>query len=343
MTSARTKKVIVDTDIGWMNDDCTATLFALMSDRLDVIGITPVMGNFDLEYEVACALRLLELTGFENVPVCPGFDRPSVHRRDRYADSVWGQWATFQGVESIPPGMPSLKRDARHAVDFIVESVCSNPHEVTLLALGPLTNIAAVIDTAPQIASLVREIIILGGAISCLPDGHGNATPTAEFNFWVDPEAAKRVLESDIPKKLIPINTCRKTYLDTEIVDRIANSPMVSRRVADLFQEYIRPLFDDTDYESKHGYLHHGMYDHTAVAYAIDPTIFESTKLSVEIVIAPGSCYGMSIGFISGDYRGNSDLSYPIHGWPEVSVIHDMDYGRLIDLYVSSMTRPVEQ
>ena len=135
-------KIIFDTDIGWMNDDCMAAIFALKSPDIDVLGITPVMGNFDLNYEMACALRLLEILGREDVPVCRGFDRPLLHERSPYADKVWGKWALLEDVHDIPPGMPHLQPRPTARRGLPDRNCLAHPGEITVVAVGPLTNVA---------------------------------------------------------------------------------------------------------------------------------------------------------------------------------------------------------
>ena len=190
-------KIIYDTDIGWMNDDCIALLFALHCPEIEVLGVTPVMGNYDLAYEVACALRLTEVAGHAHIPVAAGFDRPLLHERGSYADQMWGKWATFEKGFTLPPGHPRLKADPRHAVDFIIDTLRANPGEVTLVAVGPLTNVAIALRKAPDIAALAKRVVVMGGGINLFPGGWGNSTPLAEFNFWVDPEAARIVMRGN--------------------------------------------------------------------------------------------------------------------------------------------------
>ena len=231
-------KIIFDTDIGWMNDDCMAAIFAMKSPEIDLLGITPVMGNFDLNYEMACALRLVELLGNDDIPVCRGFDRPLIHQRNAYADRVWGRWAVLEDVEDIPPGMPRLGADPRHAVEFIAETVLAQPGEITIVAVGPLTNVAVAMRMYPKIVAAVKEIVIMGGAIGRLPRGDGNVTPSAEFNFWVDPEAARIVMHSGANITLMPLNVCRRSYFSDP-------DPCTSALLSRALPTRISPSFSD--------------------------------------------------------------------------------------------------
>ncbi len=333
------RKIIYDTDIGWMNDDCMAAIFALKSAHIDVLGITPVMGNFDLNYEMACALRLLEILGHDDIPVCRGFDRPLIHRRGPYAEKVWGRWALHETVDDIPPGMPSTNADPRHAADFIAETVLAQPGEVTIVAVGPLTNVAFAMRMYPQIIEQVAEIVIMGGAIGRLPRGSGNVTPSAEFNFWVDPEAAAIVMHSGAPITLMPLNVCRRTHFSGSMYRRIINSESDYPEVADLFRRYIGPRFNDPELDRRQPVLYYGVYDHACLAWLIDPGIFTCERICVEVSTQPGLDYGASHGYIQGDYvSGNEALPIETDIEP-VTVAYDMDFDRLVEIYVDAITK----
>jgi inosine-uridine nucleoside N-ribohydrolase len=333
-------KIIFDTDIGWMNDDCIALIMALNARAIDVVGVTPVMGNYDLAFEVASALRLLEHTGFEHVPVCPGFDRPLLHERGSYADQMWGEWATFEKAFLHPAGHPTLAADPRHAVNFIVETVRAHPGEITIVAIGPLTNLAIAIRMAPDIIGLTRQVVIMGGGINLFPGGWGNSTPLAEFNFWVDPEAARIVMRSGLPITLVPINVCRKTILGRSMVERLAGSASAGRGVAELFGKYTLPLFApglDT-LESKN-HLAYGLYDSTTIAYLLRPELFETMRLSVDVVTAPGLQYGQSVAFEAGErIVDDENIRFPVENPPaEVTVVRDLDFDRMVELYLEAV------
>ena len=333
-----TKKIIYDTDIGWMNDDCMAAIFALKSPDLEVLGITPVMGNFDLNFEMACALRLIELLGHEDVPVCRGFDRPLIHERSPFADKVWGQWAKLEEIEDIPPGMPTLQADSRHAANFIAETVLANPGEVTIVAVGPLTNVAIAMRMYPEIVEQVQELIIMGGAIGRLPRGHGNITPSAEFNFWVDPEAARIVMHSGAPITLLPLNVCRRSYFSKSLFDRLTASTSAYPEVAELFKTYVGPHFDDPQLEQAEPILYYGVYDHACLGYAINPDIFTFEEMCVEISVQQGIDYGTSYGYVKGPYvSGNENLPIENNLGP-IRVVYDMDFDQLVELYATAAT-----
>ena len=329
-------KLLYDTDIGWMNDDCIAALFALHSPRIELVGITPVMGNYDLKLEVAAALRLLEFTGRTDVPVCPGFDRPLLHERSAYADQMWGQWATHPETVELPPGLPRIAADPRHAADFIVEQVKAAPHELTIVAVGPLTNLAVAIRKAPEIVGLVKQVVVMGGALQLFPDGWGNSTPVSEFNFWVDPEAARIVLRAGLPLSLLPMNVCRKSHLPRSFVERLAASTSAKTGVAELFRDHTLPLFA---LDGIQNHLVYGLFDFSAIAYALEPGLFRTELLSVDVVTTPGLEYGMSIGYRAASrIIGHTNVSFPVaDAPPPVTVVHDMDFDAVVRLYLEGV------
>ena len=335
-------KIIFDTDFGWMNDDCMAAIFALKSPDLDVLGITPVMGNFDLNYAMACALRLLELLGHEDVPVCRGFDRPLIHQRGSYADKVWGKWATLDAVTDIPPGMAQLQPDPRHAALFIAETILAYPGEVTLVAVGPLTNVAMALRLYPEFARQVKEIVIMGGAIGRLPRGKGNITPAAEFNFWVDPEAARIVLHSGAPMTLLPLNVCRRSHFSRSLYERIVDPSTDYPEVAALYETFIGPRFDDPEIDRREPVLFYGVFDHACLGYVICPEIFVCQRMCVEVSVQQGMDYGVSHGYVKGDYVSGEDALPMESDLEAINVAYDMDFDRLVELYVAAITRRLD-
>jgi len=329
------EKLIIDTDIGVMNDDCTACMFALMSPALDVLGITPIAGNFDLAFEVEAALRLLELIGRTEVPVCAGFDRPLVHERGTYENQVWGQWATFQAPEPPFGQFASKRPDPRHAVDFIIEKVLEYPGEVNIAAVGPLTNLAVAIRKAPEIVEKIKRVVVMGGAVAALPNGQGNINPTAEFNFWVDPEAARIVLRSGAVTTLFPLNVCRQTHFDYSCFTRIitARTP-----AAQLIGQYLARHFESPEIDKANPRLFYGLYDHVVIASIIQPEIIQSTRMYVDVDLTHGPAYGASYGYRRGAYQSGKEY-FPIdEPVMEMEVAASLDFDRLVELYIQTIT-----
>src|SRR5438876_3998340 len=183
MTATR---FILDCDPG--HDDAIALLLALGSPELELLGVTTVSGNQTLEKTTANAIRVLDHVGRTDVPVAAGAPRPLVRERQT-AGEVHGE----TGLDG--PDLPAASRDADrlHAIDWMARAITAAAEPVTLVPTGPLTNIALLLARYPELESRVERIVLMGGAI-----GEGNVTPAAEFNIWVDPEAAHRVFESGI-------------------------------------------------------------------------------------------------------------------------------------------------
>ncbi len=209
-----THKIIFDTDFGMVpQDDAFALMLALRSPELEILGVTTVAGNFSVEQATADALRLLEIAGRSDIKVYRGANMPLLHEKSEYATMRHGEWWSDASPTPPPGGFAKNKAEAVGAVQFLIDTVNAHPGEVTLMAIGPLTNVAMALRLEPGLARKVKQIYIMGGAVAALPDGAGNITPNAEFNFWVDPEAARIVLRSGIPTVLSPLNVSRKTNL----------------------------------------------------------------------------------------------------------------------------------
>jgi len=285
--------VIIDADFGLMNDDAWAVLLALREPRLDVLGVCVTAGNFDLNSEAQDARHVLDAAGHANVPVLAGAGMPLVHARGPWEDGLWGGWARDAAtLRSVPIDLPD-------AVEFIVDQARARPGEITLLVLGPLTTTALAIQREPRLPSLLRRIVVMGGSIVGLPRGGGNVTPTAEFNIWVDPEAARFVLRSGAAVTLVPLNAIRLLKFEEQDLDRIVGA---GTPVSALFREHVLPAYADPpgsyDREALYEYA---MCDPTTVATLVLPDSFATTRMFVEVETAPVLAYGTTYGYVLGD------------------------------------------
>ena len=183
------KKVIIDCDTGI--DDSMALMLALSSKEIDVIGITTVSGNIEVNAATENTFQVLKLMGRVDIPVYKGESMPL---KRVYHDATDTHGKDGLGETFYPK--TGLKAKDGHAVDFILDTIKRNPGEITLVALGPLTNIAKAIEKDKNVMSMVKEFIFMGGAA----EFHGNCSPVAEYNFWVDPEAADEVIRSGFAK-----------------------------------------------------------------------------------------------------------------------------------------------
>lgn len=316
-------KVIVDTDfVAPPQDDGVALLLALHSPELQILGVSTVAGNDNVEKATADALRVLEIAGRSEIPVYRGARRPLQHEPDEAARRVYGRWWSDDPPAAPPGGFARKRAERETAMQFMVRTVMESPGEVTILAIGPLTNVAMAIRQEPAFARHVGRLVIMGGAIASLTDGAGNITPDAEFNFWVDPEAARIVLRSGIPIMLSPLNVARKTRFTKESYDRIV---AVETPVTRLLRDALGPAF------AKDPARILLMYDQVAVASLIDPTLVRTKTLYVDVETNRGPNYGVSVG-APEIWPGSA-------GTQRMEVQYDLDWDRFIRLFVERLTR----
>ena len=283
------RKIIIDTDPG--QDDAVAILLALASpDEIDVLGVVAVAGNVPLALTEKNARIVCELAGRVDIPVFAGRDAP-LKRALVTAEHVHGKTG-LDGPKLADPVMPL--QDV-HGVDFIVETLRREPPgTVTLVPIGPLTNIAAAFDKAPDIVARVQEIVLMGGAYFEV----GNITPAAEFNIYVDPEAADIVFKSGAPLVVMPLDVTHKVLTTAVRVEAFrAMGTNVGKMVAawtDFFER-----FDMEKYGSDGAPLH----DPCTIAYLIQPELFSGRRINVEIEQVSDLTRGMTVA----DWWGVTD------------------------------------
>ncbi|UWR85535.1 nucleoside hydrolase [Phaeobacter inhibens] len=275
------RKIIIDTDPG--QDDAVAILLALASPQeIDLLGITCVAGNVPLALTQTNARRVCEVAGRPDVAVHAGCDAP-LQRPLITAEHVHGKTG-LDGPELWDPTMPLA---AAHGVDFIIDTLRREaPGTVTLCPLGPLTNIAAAFQKAPDIVDRVQEIVLMGGAYFEV----GNITPAAEFNIYVDPEAAAAVLTSGVPVTMMPLDVTHKALATRARVEKIrALDTKVARFTAEMLDFFER--FDVEKYGSEGGPLH----DPCVIAYLIRPELFSGRKINVVVETTSELTLGMTV------------------------------------------------
>jgi inosine-uridine nucleoside N-ribohydrolase len=317
--------IIFDTDFVMPpHDDSMALMLALQSPEIDILGITTVAGNESVETATVDVLRMVEIANQPEIPVYKGADMPLVHEKSDYAERVYGSWYSDEPPEAPPGGFAKKKVEDAPAVSFIVDTVMSRPHEITIVAIGPLTNIAQAIRAEPAFAENVKQLVIMGGAVALLSDGAGNITPNAEFNFWVDPEAAYVTLRSGIPIELSPLNVSRKSALTKDWYEKmVAKDTPLTQLLKDTLGRRFEAEPDRTWF----------MYDQIAMASLIDPTLVTSERLYVDVNIDHGISYGASVGG-RGIWPG-------AEGAQQMNVQHDLDWPRFIEMFVDRIQRPV--
>ncbi len=274
------RSIIIDTDPG--QDDAVALLLAFASPELNVLGVTTVAGNVPLSLTSKNALKICELARRTDVPVHAGCDRP-MDRPLVTAEHVHGK----TGLDGSNLPDPSTALAQKHAVDFIIDQVRSNPDKsITLCPLGPLTNIATALTQAPDIAPKIQEIVLMGGGYF---EG-GNITPVAEFNIYVDPKSADIVLRSGIDITMLPLDATHQAMIRQDWLDHLAawKTP-VGTAVSGMLDFSQR--FDVEKYEGKGAPLH----DPTVIAYLLDPTLFSGRLINVEIETQSELTLGMTV------------------------------------------------
>lgn len=274
------RKIIIDTDPG--QDDAVAILLALASPELDVLGITCVAGNVPLALTSRNARVVCELAGRTEVPIFAGCDCP-LERKLVTAEYVHGK----TGLDGIALPEPEMALQERHAVDFLIETLRSEPAgSVTLCPLGPLTNIATALQRAPDIAARISEIVLMGGAYFEV----GNTTPAAEFNIHVDPQAAEIVFRSGVPLVVMPLDVTHKALTTRARVEAFRNlGTPVGHAVASWTDFFER--FDMAKYGSEGAPLH----DPCVIAYLLKPDLFTGRHINVEIETTSELTMGMTV------------------------------------------------
>jgi len=269
--------VLIDCDPG--HDDAIALLLALASPELDVLGVTTVCGNSTLDKTTANAIRVLEFVDRGDIPVAAGADRPLV--REAYvAAYVHGE--TGMDGPTLPP--PRGRPVGAHAVDFLAERILGSPEPVTLVPVGPLTNVALMLARHPTAADRLERIVLMGGAIA-----EGNVTPAAEFNIWADPEAAARVFESGLDVTMIGLDVTHKALLTPVHGERLRAQGRTGTMVADLVDFFTR--FHRTTYDFDGAPIH----DAVAVAEVIKPGLVTTLPRHVAVERSSELCRGRTV------------------------------------------------
>jgi len=309
------RKIIIDTDPG--QDDAVAILLALASpEHIEVLGITAVAGNVPLTLTDRNASIVCELAGRPDMQVFAGCDTP-LSRALITAEHVHGKTG-LDGPQLPDPVMPLQKG---HAVDFIIDTLRNAPAgTVTLCPLGPLTNIATALERAPDIAAKVQEIALMGGAYFEV----GNITPAAEFNIYVDPEAADIVFKSGIPITVMPLDVTHGALITAPRVAAFrAMGTQVGRMVAEWTDFFER--FDKQKYGSAGAPLH----DPCVIAYLIQPDLFSGRHVNVEVETTSPLTLGMTVA----DWWGVTDRA------PNAMFMGDVQADAFFDLLTDRLAR----
>ncbi len=276
------RKIIIDTDPG--QDDAVAMLLALASpEEIEVAAVVTVAGNVPLAKTTVNAAKVLELAGRQDVPLHAGCERPIGREMLVTAEHVHGP----SGLDGPELPDPSIRPRQMHGVDFLIETLRNEePGAIALCMLGPLTNVATALRKAPDIAARIGEIVMMGGAYFEV----GNITPTAEFNIYVDPEAADIVLQSGVPITMHPLDVTHRALTTPERLDRIAALGNASGAAVAAMLSFSEK-FDMEKYGSRGGPLH----DPCVIAYLLRPDLFRGRRINVSVETEGRLTTGMTV------------------------------------------------
>jgi inosine-uridine nucleoside N-ribohydrolase len=263
--------ILLDCDPG--HDDAIALLLALASPEVELLGLTTVAGNQTLDKTTANAIRVLELAGREDVQVAAGADRPLVRERS-IAVNVHGE--TGLDGPNLPP--PKGRPVEAHAVDFLAERLAGS----TLVATGPLTNVALLLARYPDVHP--ERIVLMGGA-----SAEGNVTPAAEFNVWADPEAAARVFASGLDVTMVGLDVTHRALVSRTHAEQLRGAGRVGRVVAELLDFY------GVFHREVYGFDGSPVHDAVAVAQVIRPELLELQLLNVQVDCESALCRGRTV------------------------------------------------
>jgi inosine-uridine nucleoside N-ribohydrolase len=326
MTAApEARKVVIDTDPG--TDDALAILLALNSPELDVKALTVVAGNVVVEQGLENALKLVSLAGRCDVLVARGASHPLVQKLVT-AEFFHGA----NGLGNIELPAPACQADTSFAPDLIIKLIHQYPHEITLVPVGPLTNIAMALRKDPSIVPLVKEVVLMGGGIS-----GGNATAAAEANLHNDPEAARAVFEAGWPLTMVGLNVTEKTLFTRANLNRLART---RGRENDLA---VRVLSFMVDLASKLGADGTPMHDPLAVGAVIERSLITTQDMRVEVETRGEFTRGETVAsrHNSSDRMVLRGERYVIDGVegvpPNVHVAVESDSKRFMELFISRL------
>jgi purine nucleosidase len=328
------RKVIIDQDCaGPGGTDMQSVLALINSPETDVLGITVVTGDAWRDEEVQHTLRLLELISRTDIPVVPGAVFPLVNSKEYIArwETLYGK-VVYQGawnfakrhpvhgpweIPPMPEGRPTAKAAEEDAAHFLIRMVRRYPHEITIYAAGPMTDLALAIALEPHFAELTKELIVMAGSINPNTDNpEFRLTPKREFNFWMDPEASHAVLHAHWPRiVLTTVDISVKTRMEKTLIAQVAKSTTPAAQYVAKYAEG--------------NYL----WDELAAVAWLDPSIItEWEKFYIDVEIDHGASYGDTLSWVPG--------KQPEMGEALVEAQKELDKEKFYKFYVDLLTRP---
>lgn len=305
------QKVIIDTDPGI--DDAMAILLAHLAPNIELIGLTTIFGNISVEQATINALYLVEKMEV-NIPVAQGEARPLEKERRPFPDYVHGK----NGFGNIDLDEPTGRPCQQHAAEYLIDQIMSDPGEITVVAIGPLTNLAMAAQQQPLITKNIKELVLMGGAATV----NGNVNPVAEANIFSDPQAADIVFTSPWPKTMVGLDVTEKVIMDEAYLRAVhATGLPLGEFILQITQFYL-DFHRDTGID--------GLYTHdpAAIAYLIEPAMF-TTEMGEIRVVPDGIAEGQTI-------MNRKSKTYADSAWdgvPKTKVCLDVDNDRLLAVY----------
>ncbi|NTW03212.1 MAG: nucleoside hydrolase [Oscillochloris sp.] len=301
-------RILLDTDPGI--DDALAILLALAAPEIDLAALSVVHGNCPLTEALRNALDVLALGGAPHIPVAAGCDRPLL-RAPFHAPEVHG--VSGLGYAILPPSPAALVGE--HAVDLLIREVMAAPGTMTLVAVGPLTNVALAMRKEPRLAAALRELIYMGGAFLI----EGNVSPLAEFNVYTDPHAAQMVFSSGAPITIMPWDITRDVRInDTHIARLLARGGPIARFVAEATRYYMEM------HRMRLGFFGCSLNDPAALALAYMPNLATTRAVNVQVELSSD----LSLGKTVADFSGKTDRV------PNVRLVEEFDGDAFIEHFL---------
>ncbi len=324
------RTIILDTDPGIGTpgsdvDDGLAIALGLLHPNCELLGLTIVAGNVEQAEGVTNTLRLLEIAGRGQVPVVPGAERPLLRdpTRIRALMAARGRQAVERYWDVPPLDPPRLRPAAARAAEFIADAVRARPGGVTIVAIGPCTNVATALLLDPAVAAAVAGIVVMGGAIRV----SGLVTPAVEFNVGYDPEAAAVVLASGAPVVLVPLDVTSRTFMRPDDLDRIAaGGTSLHEFLAATSRPWLRFA------REVRGLPGFWLHDPLALAFALDPLILKLTPMHVAVQLGEGLTAGQLLG-----YAESTRFLFPAPGPVNAQVALDLDEPRFMEMFLATL------
>lgn len=306
------EKIILDVDTGI--DDALAILYAIESKRLDILGITTVNGNVPLDFVTKNTLKILQLADRRDIKVYPGAKEPYL-REAEHEYHVHGTDGIGNALDDMEV---TMKLETSFAPDFIIESVKKYPGKVTLVMVGPLTNLAFALKKAPEIKDKIKRLVLMGGIVS--KAGYGNKLPTSEFNIFADAEAAKVVFHKGLDITMVSLDVTHQTKLDMSHINQLKGTKYFDyvKNSTEVYRLYGEKLYGKNECS---------LHDPLTIGYVLDETFLETVPVYVDVETQSPLSYGQTIA----DFRGQLGKS------PNMKVCMGVDAKRFVDDFINTL------